>query len=71
MGEIIGLGKARKARARAEDKRRAEENRIRFGRTKAEREARDLEAERVTRTLASFLAPVWRQGRALRRDVAH
>ena len=29
MGEVIGLGKARKARDRAEDKRRAEENRIR------------------------------------------
>ena len=51
MGEVIGLGKARKARDRAEDKRRAEENRVRFGRTRAEREATDKEEARATRLL--------------------
>ena len=51
MGEVIGLGKARKARDRADDKRRAEENRIRFGRTRAEREATDKEEARADRLL--------------------
>jgi Domain of unknown function (DUF4169) len=35
---IINLNKARKARERADDKKRAEENRVRFGRTKLEKE---------------------------------
>lgn len=38
MTEILSLSKARKERARAEDKRRAEENRAKFGRTRSERE---------------------------------
>ena len=33
--EIVNLNKARKARARGEEQQRAEENRVRFGRTKA------------------------------------
>lgn len=37
-GEIVNLNKARKAKARADKDRKAEENRVRFGRTKAERE---------------------------------
>ena len=36
--EIVNLRKARKARDRAEKEKRAEENRAKFGRTKAERE---------------------------------
>ena len=51
MGDVVGLGKFRKERARAEDKRRAEENRVRFGRTRAEREATDKEETRATRVL--------------------
>jgi hypothetical protein len=51
MGEVVGLGRFRKERARAEDKRRAEENRIRFGRTRAEREAIDKEEARADRVL--------------------
>lgn len=51
MGEVVGLGRFRKARDRAEDKRRAEENRIRFGRTRAEREAFDKEEARAGRVL--------------------
>lgn len=37
MADILSLSKARKARARAEKDARATENRIRFGRTKAEK----------------------------------
>ena len=38
MAEPINLNRARKARARAEAEIRAAENRVRFGRTKAEKE---------------------------------
>ena len=51
MGDVVGLGKFRKARARAEDKKRAEENRVRFGRTRAERDVVDKEADRAARVL--------------------
>jgi len=51
MGEVVGLGKHRKARARAEDDRRAQENRVRFGRTRAEREAIAKEETRAGRVL--------------------
>lgn len=44
MVEPINLNKARKTRARAEKAQRAQENRIRFGRTKAEK-ARDAKRE--------------------------
>jgi Domain of unknown function (DUF4169) len=37
MTEIINLNRARKAKTRVEDKARAAENRIRFGRTKAQK----------------------------------
>lgn len=36
--EIVNLNKFRKAREKAEDEKRAEQNRARFGRTKAEKE---------------------------------
>ncbi len=51
MGDVVGLGKFRKARTRVEDKKRAEENRVRFGRTRAEREAAEKEGERAARVL--------------------
>jgi len=38
MAEIVNLNKQRKAKARAEDESRAQANRIKFGRTKAEKE---------------------------------
>lgn len=38
MAEILSLSKARKARARADKEQLASENRIRFGRTKAEKQ---------------------------------
>lgn len=45
----INLNKARKARAQAEAKKAAAENRIRFGRTKAEKTVSRLEAEKARR----------------------
>ncbi|MDJ1158584.1 DUF4169 family protein [Chelatococcus sp. SYSU_G07232] len=39
MGEIVNLRQARKAKARASKEAQAEENRLRFGRPKAERAA--------------------------------
>ena len=38
MAEIVNLNKMRKAKARAEDETRAQANRIKYGRTKAEKE---------------------------------
>lgn len=49
MAEPINLNKARKARAAAEARAKAAENRVRFGRTKAEKQVSKLEAERVRR----------------------
>ncbi len=49
--DIVNLNKARKKKARAEKDKRAQENRVRFGRTKAEREQdealRTLEANKL------------------------
>lgn len=49
MVEPINLNKARKARARSDAKSRAAENRVRFGRTKAEKDRANLEAARADR----------------------
>ena len=49
MTEPINLNKVRKARARAAGKAQAVENRVRFGRNKAEKTVSDLEAERARR----------------------
>ena len=49
MVEPINLNKARKTRDRAEQKKAAAENRVRFGRTKAEKAASKLEAEAARR----------------------
>jgi hypothetical protein len=49
--EPINLNKARKARAQDEAKRQASENRVRFGRPKAEKQVSKLEAERARRAL--------------------
>lgn len=51
MVEPINLNKARKARARADAGRKATENRVRFGRGKAEKQVSKLEAERARRAL--------------------
>lgn len=49
MTEPINLNKARKARAQAQAKKTAGENRVRFGRTKAEKAVSRLEAEKARR----------------------
>ena len=51
MGEIVNLNRARKDRAKAEDKARAAENRVAHGRTKAERNATETERQRAARLL--------------------
>jgi hypothetical protein len=45
----INLNKARKARAKAQGKAQAAENRVRFGRTKTEKTVSKLEMERARR----------------------
>ena len=49
--EIVNLRMARKARARADKAKQAEENRIRFGRTKNERNKQAAETERSNKHL--------------------
>ncbi|MBB4837893.1 hypothetical protein HNP52_000944 [Sphingomonas kyeonggiensis] len=51
MAEIINLNRARKAKARVEKSARAEENRIRFGRSKTEKQAEAAEQARIAKTL--------------------
>lgn len=51
MADPINLNKARKARARDAARKQAAENRVRFGRPKAETAASRLEAERAARDL--------------------
>ena len=51
MTEPINLNKARKARAKADAKAQAAENRVPFGRGKAEKTVSKLEAERARRAL--------------------
>ena len=50
MADILSLSKARKAKARAQKEQQASENRIKFGRTKAERQHEVAERERAGRT---------------------
>lgn len=51
MAEPINLAKARKARAKADAKAQAAENRVRFGRTKAEKAAEQARGEAAARAL--------------------
>ena len=51
MAEIINLNRVRKARAKSEAEINAANNRVRFGRTRAEKEADRLEAERRKKEL--------------------
>ena len=46
----VNLNKFRKAKARAENEQRAQENRIKFGRTKAEKARDKLEADRAQKS---------------------
>ena len=49
MAEIINFNKARKAKAKAKKPVRAQENRARFGRTKAEKQAEAAEKARIAK----------------------
>lgn len=49
MGEIVNLRQFRKQKARAEAEKMAEQNRVSFGRTKAERELTEAERDKATR----------------------
>ena len=49
MTEIINLNKTRKAKARSEKEKSASQNRVKFGRTKEEKQAEKLKTERADR----------------------
>lgn len=51
MAEIINLNRFRKAKAKAEDARKAEANRAKFGRTKADKQADAKTQEQQARDL--------------------
>ncbi|WEK05949.1 MAG: DUF4169 family protein [Candidatus Devosia phytovorans] len=51
MAEILSLSKARKAKARASRDAQAEQNRISFGRTKAEKQQQTAEKALVDRKI--------------------
>ena len=51
MGEVVNLRTARKRRVRAERETEAERQRAAHGRTRAEREGIEREAQRADRTL--------------------
>lgn len=52
MAEPVNLNRFRKAKRGAAQQKQAAENRVTFGRTKAEREAERLKAEKTARDLA-------------------
>ncbi|MCB9700846.1 MAG: DUF4169 family protein [Myxococcales bacterium] len=52
MADVINLKRARRAKAAADKERRAEANRLRHGRSGADKEAARREAERAERELA-------------------
>lgn len=51
MVDVINLNQARKAKAKADNKARAAENRARFGRTKVEKSLEAARAEKLKREL--------------------
>ncbi len=51
MAEIVNLNRARKARQRAQAERQAAENRVRFGRTKADKRREAQEKQRADQDL--------------------
>ncbi len=51
MSEPVNLNRARKARARAEDKAQAARNRVAFGRTRAEKDLAEARREKAARDL--------------------
>ncbi|NWG72958.1 MAG: DUF4169 family protein [Parvularculaceae bacterium] len=61
--EIVNLRKARKAKARAEREAQAAANRLRFGRSKAERSREEAETVRHERSLDGARLPMTRHDR--------
>ena len=55
MAEIINLRRARKANARTEQAAKADQNRITFGRTKAERKLTEAERDLANRRIDGHL----------------
>lgn len=53
MSDIVNLRQARKARARAEKEKQAADNRLRFGMTKAERQAAERQRSSLDRHVES------------------
>ncbi|WP_029003144.1 DUF4169 family protein [Azorhizobium doebereinerae] len=51
MGDVVNLNRARKSRARTKAQADAAENRVRFGRTKAEREAQTAQKRLMAQRL--------------------
>ena len=51
MADVVNLNQARKAKTKADDKARAAENRVRFGRTKAEKSLEAARADKLQREL--------------------
>ena len=51
MGEVINLNRFRKARAKADEAKQAEENRVQFGRTKTEKKLSASEQDRTDNDL--------------------
>lgn len=51
MADIVNLNQARKAKAKADDRSRAAENRAKFGRAKAEKTLEAARAEKLKRDL--------------------
>ncbi len=51
MSKPVNLNKVRKSRARAEEKARADENAVRFGRTKAQKSAESKDRDGIIRHL--------------------
>jgi len=55
--EIVNLRRARKQRSRQEAEKQAEQNRISFGRSKAERNLADAERDKAARSLEGHRLP--------------
>ncbi|KRE00312.1 hypothetical protein ASE63_09580 [Bosea sp. Root381] len=55
--EIVNLRRARKQRARRDAEKTAEQNRISFGRSKAERTLTEAERDKAARTLEGHRLP--------------
>jgi len=51
MADIVNLRRARKDKARREREAEADANRLRFGRTRAEKDAENVAADRATRLI--------------------